>query len=124
MKPLNVTLVMLCMLLAPASALAGEALPELKGSWVAETLDGKPPQPGMKMVMTFIDDSKLQLEATFQGETRKEEVKYSATKDGTIIIYPDPDTNPDGEKATWQIKDKKLHIKTSDGESLVFARPS
>lgn len=120
---ITLPLLALFAILTAAPAMAGEALPELKGSWLAESLDGEAPPPGVSMKMTFIDDAKLKMEVTFQGETKLEEVKYEATKEGKITIYPEPDTNPAGEKATWEIKDKKLVLTTEDNEVLIFKRP-
>jgi hypothetical protein len=117
-------LVMGLALLFPATqAKAGEAIEALKGAWTAETFDGEAPPQGMTMVMTFVDDATLRMEVTFGGETEKEEIKYTATEDGNITIFPEPEEKPEGEKATWQVKaDKKLYIKTAEGETLVFSR--
>ncbi|MFN3166683.1 MAG: hypothetical protein ACE37H_06420 [Phycisphaeraceae bacterium] len=126
MKPKQTLgLLALCLALwVPATkATAGEAIEALKGSWTAETFDGEAPPAGMTMVMTFVDDATLRMEVTFNGETEKEEIKYTATENGDITIFPDPEENPAGEKATWEVKaDKKLYIKTAEGETLVFSR--
>ena len=113
----------LALLLIPASAHAGEALPQLAGTWVAETINGKAPKAPAKLVMTFIDDERLASEITnARGETQKVEIKYRATPDGTIIMYPDPDENPDGEKGTWEIKAGKLHIASADDAKMVLVK--
>ena len=129
MNPLSKTLctsmALLALLLAPANALAGEAIEALKGAWVAETVGGEAPPDGVEMKMTFIDDDTIKLEVTFEGETELEEVRYEATKDGKITIWPEPEKKPEGEKATWEVKkDKKLYIVTEENETLVFARPA
>lgn len=123
LSPLALFAFAFTLILSPMHAHAGEALPELKGAWLAEKMDGNPPPPGVKMVMTFVDDAELKMEVTFQGETQLETVKYKATKDGSITIYPEPETNPEGESAKWEIKEKKLHLTTAEGESLIFKRP-
>lgn len=113
----------LCLVAPALSASAGEALEALKGAWVAETFDGEAPPEGVKMVMTFVDDATLRMDVTFNGENERQEIKYTATADGNITIFPEPDQNPEGEKATWEVKaDKKLYIKTAEGEQLVFTR--
>lgn len=104
------------------TAHAGDALPELKGTWVAESMDGKPPPAGAKMVMKFMDDQKLRFEVTYEGETELETLKYKATKDGKMTIYFDPEKNPKGDKATWKIVDKKLHLTSDVGETLILKR--
>lgn len=116
-------MLVLVILLGPATVLAGEALPQLKGAWDAESLNDKPPEPGVTMTMTFVDDDTIAMEVTFEGETQKEEIRYTATEDGKMTIYPEPDTNPKGEKATWKIVDKKLHLTTAENEVLIFKRP-
>ncbi|MEM9111596.1 MAG: hypothetical protein AAGC72_16420 [Planctomycetota bacterium] len=104
-------------------ASAGEALPELAGMWVAETINGKAPKAPAKLVMTFIDDERLASEVTApNGKTTKVEIKYKATADGTIIMIPKPDDNPEGEKGTWEIKDGKLHIASADDAKMVLVR--
>lgn len=124
MKRNVVSLMLLTLMVAlmPLSASAAEALPELAGKWVAESMDGKAPPPGAKMTMDFKDDKTLRIEASYKGETQFETLKYSATKDGKITIFFEPDKKPEGDKATWSIKDKKLHLKTEDGETLILKR--
>jgi hypothetical protein len=125
MKPTAPLIVLfaLAMLLMPATARAGEAIEALKGAWTAESFDGEAPPEGMKMVLTFVDDSTMRMEMTFAGETHKEEVKYAATKDGKLTIYADPDTKPEGEEAKWQVKaDKKLYITGTEGEVMILKR--
>jgi hypothetical protein len=113
----------LAMLLMPATARAGEAIEALKGAWTAESFDGEAPPEGMKMVLTFVDDSTMRMEMTFAGETHKEEIKYTATKDGKLTVYPEPDTEPEGEEAKWQVKaDKKLYITSDEGEVMILKR--
>ena len=112
------------LLLMPAMANADEALPQLKGTWVAETINGKAPKAPAKLVMTFVDAETLASEVTGpDGKTIKVEIKYKATDDGTIIMIPEPDKNPDGEKGTWAIKGGKLHIASSDDAKMVLVRP-
>lgn len=112
------------LLLMPATANADEALPQLKGTWVAETINGKAPKAPAKLVMTFVSAETLASEVTGpDGKTTKVEIKYKATKDGTIIMIPEPDKNPDGEKGTWKIKGGKLHIASSDDAKMVLVRP-
>jgi len=122
----RITLTLLALLalsLAPVAAYAGEALPQLKGTWVAETIGGTPPKAPAKLVMTFVDDQTLSSEVTgANGKTQKIEIKYSATPDGKLVMIPDPKDNPDGEKGTWEIKDGKLHIASEDGASMVLVR--
>lgn len=115
--------VAIALLLAPAAAQAAEALPQLKGAWVAESYNGEAPDEDMKITMTFVDDKTLRMEITAGGETDKEEVKYTATADGKMTIYPEE--SPEGENAKWKVgDDKKLHITTDEGEVLIFARPA
>ena len=122
-RTLTTTLLALAFLMMPAISHAGEALPQLKGTWVAETINGKEPNAPAKLVMTFIDDSRLASEVTNAGgKTTKVEIKYSATADGTIIMIPEPDKNPEGEKGTWEIKDGKLHIASADDAKMVLVR--
>ena len=116
-------LLALALLLAPATARAGEAIEALKGTWVAESFDGEPAPEGVKMVLTFVDDATLRMEVTLGGETQKQEIKYAATADGKITLYPEPDTAPEGEKATWQVKDdKKLYLTNDQNEVMVLKR--
>ena len=106
------------------AAYAGEALPQLKGTWVAETIGGKPPKAPAKLVMTFVDDQTLRSAVTGRnGKTQEVEIKYAATPDGKLVMIPDPKDNPDGEKGTWEIKDGKLHIASEDGAAMVLVRP-
>ena len=117
------TLLAIALLLTPAITYAGEALPELKGTWVAETINGKEPKAPAKLVMTFIDDSRLASEITnSKGKTQKVEIKYSATADGVIIMIPDPEENPEGEKGSWEVKDGKLTISSADDSKMVLVR--
>lgn len=110
----------LALLLGPTQAEAGDALEELKGAWLVESFDGEAPPQGVSMVITFVDDSTMQMEMTFGSETKKEEIKYSATKDGKITVYPEPETEPEGETGTWEVKaDKKLYITADDGVMLL-----
>lgn len=122
-RRLPTILLALVFLVLPAIAHAGEALPQLKGTWVAETISGKAPKAPAKLVMTFVDDQTLSSEVTnASGKTTKVEIKYNATADGTIIMIPEPDKNPEGEKGTWEIKDGKLHIKAADDAKMVLVR--
>ncbi|MEM9348102.1 MAG: hypothetical protein AAGB26_15950 [Planctomycetota bacterium] len=122
-RTLTTKLLAITLLFMPAAAHAGEALPELAGTWVAETINGKAPKAPAKLVMTFIDDERLASEVTSpNGKTTKVEIKYRATADGTIIMIPKPDDNPEGEKGTWEIKDGKLHIASSDDSKMVLVR--
>lgn len=111
------------LLLTPTHAQAGEAIEALKGAWTAESFDGEAAPEGMKMVLTFVDDAIMRVEITFGGETEKQEIKYTATADGKITIFPDPDNEPKGEEAKWEVKDdKKLHITSAEGEVMVLKR--
>lgn len=122
-RTLTTTLFALAFLLMPAAVHAGDALPELAGTWVAETINGEAPKAPAKLVMTFIDDERLASEITGpDGEITKVEIKYSAKPDGTIIMIPEPEKNPDGEKGTWEIKDGKLHIASTDDASMVLVK--
>lgn len=117
----------LVLALTPGMALADEALPELAGAWVAESMDGEPPPAGAKMVMKFQDAKTLRFEVTYEGETEIETLKYEATKDGDkksgkMTIFFNPEENPDGDKATWKIVDKKLHLTSDVGETLILKR--
>lgn len=117
------TLLTLAFLFSASLAHADEALPQLKGTWVAETINGKAPKAPAKLVMTFIDHERLASEVTApNGKTTKVEIKYSATPDGTITMIPDPEGNPDGEKGTWELKDGKLHIASSDDAKMVLVK--
>jgi len=112
----------LAMLLMPATAQADEAIESLKGAWTAESFNGEAPPPGMKMVMTFVDSDTLRMEVTAGGETHKQEMKYAATEDGQITLYPDPN-NPAGEQGKWEVKaDKKLYITSDEGEVMILKR--
>ncbi|MEO0475802.1 MAG: hypothetical protein AAF085_07515 [Planctomycetota bacterium] len=116
-------LFILALVLMPATANADDALPLLKGSWVAETINGKAPKAPAKLVMTFVDAETLASEVTGpDGKTTKVQIKYKATADGKIIMIPQPDKNPDGEKGTWAIKGGKLHITASDDAKMVLVR--
>lgn len=122
-RTVTTPLIALVLFLLPAVAQAGEALPELKGTWVAETINGKAPKAPAKLVMTFIDDTRLASEVTSpNGKTKKVEIKYAATKDGVITMIPDPEEDPEGEKGTWQIKGGKLHIASGDDAKMVLVR--
>lgn len=118
---LKLSLIVVAMLLLPATVHAGKALPQLAGTWVAETINGKAPKAPAKLVMTFIDDTRLASEVTnASGKTTKVEIKYNATPDGVITMIPEPDENPEGEKGTWAIKDGKLHIASADDAKMVL----
>lgn len=122
-RALTTTLLALAFLLMPAAVHAGDALPQLAGTWVAETINGKAPKAPAKLIMTFIDDARLASEVTQpNGKTTKVEIKYTATADGTIIMYPNPEKNPEGEKGTWEIKDGKLHIASGDDAKMVLVK--
>lgn len=123
-KPIVYLLALVMLLITPAAAHAGDALPELKGAWVVETSKGAPPPEGVTMTMTFEDDSKMIIEASHGDKKNKVEVKYEATKDGKLTIYAEPETKPEGEKATWEIKDQKLHLTNAENEVLVLVRKS
>ncbi len=115
----------LLLLLVAATAQAGEAIESLKGAWVVELSKGAPPPEGVAIVMTFVDDDTLSIEATFKDKTEKKDIKYTATADGKITLFPEPETEPEGEKANWQVKDdKKLYLTNEDGEELVLVRKS
>lgn len=118
-------LFLLTLLVGPTDAQAGEAIEELKGAWVAESFDGEALPPGMSITMTFVDDSTLKLKMSFNGESEEEEFKYKADKDGNITVYDEPEENPEGEKAKWEVKaDKKLYIKGEEGETMILKRPA
>jgi hypothetical protein len=122
-RTLFTTLLAFLFLLMPATAHAGEALPQLAGTWVAETINGKAPKAPAKLVMTFIDDSRLASEVTNPGgKTTKVEIKYAATADGVITMIPEPEEKPEGEKGTWEIKDGKLHIASGEDAKMVLVR--
>lgn len=122
-RTLTTTLLALAFLVMPAAVHAGDALPQLAGTWVAESINGKAPKAPAKLVMTFIDDARLASEVTQpNGKTTKVEIKYSATADGTIIMCPNPEKNPDGEKGTWEIKDGKLTIASADDSTMVLVK--
>ena len=122
-RTLTTTLLAIALLLMPVTAQAGEALPELAGTWVAETINGKAPKAPAKLVMTFIDDTRLASEVTnASGKTTEVAIKYKATSDGVIIMIPEPDENPEGEKGTWQVKDGKLTIASGDDAKMVLVK--
>ncbi len=122
-RTLVTSLLAITFLLMPTVVQAGEALPQLAGTWVAETINDKEPKAPAKLVMTFIDDSRLASEVTSRnGKTTKVEIKYAATADGVIIMIPEPDKNPEGEKGSWEIKDGKLHIASADDAKMVLVR--
>ncbi|MFK7789341.1 MAG: hypothetical protein AB8C95_07630 [Phycisphaeraceae bacterium] len=120
---LTTLLFTIAMLLTPAFVHADEALPQLRGTWVAETINGKAPKAPAKLVMTFVDSDTLSSEVTGpNGKTTKVEIKYSATADGTIIMIPQPKENPEGEKGAWEIKAGKLHIESADDAKMVLVK--
>lgn len=120
---LTTSLFALVMLLTPALVQADQALPQLRGTWVAETINGTAPKAPAKLVMTFVDSETLASEVTGpNGKTTKVEIKYKATADGTITMIPQPDENPEGEKGTWEIKGGKLHIKSADDAKMVLVK--
>ena len=122
-RTLTTTLFTIVFLLMTTTAHAGEALPQLAGTWVAESINGKAPKAPAKLVMTFIDDERLSSEVTQpNGKTTKVEIKYKAAADGTIIMYPEPEKNPEGEKGTWEIKDNKLHIASGEDAKMVLVK--
>jgi|GEM_PF-2310562 len=122
---LNLFLLALMSLLVPATALAEDALPEIKGLWVAESLVGQPLPEGASMSMDFIDASTVRATAVSpDGKKNEQEIRYTATKDGKLTLFPEPDKNPKGEPATWKIENGKLIITSSENETMVFKRPA
>ena len=107
---------------AASTASAGEAIEALRGKWLIESFGEEPTPPNMKFEMEFVDDDTLKMTITFGEESQVEEVRYQATADGKITVYP-PET-PEGEEATWEVKaDKKLYITAEEGV-MVLSRPS
>lgn len=119
------SLFVLALLLGPITAQADKPLEPLKGKWVAQTFNGKPPPNGMTLTMTFLDDKVVGIEVIAGDEVERTEVKYKATAEGSLILYYDEENDPEGTKATWEVKaDKKLYINNDDGDKLIFARPA
>lgn len=105
------------------AALAGEALEALRGVWSVELWDGKPTPEGMSLTFDFVDDDTLKVTFKQGAEEDVQEVRYAATADGKITVYP-PEL-PEGDPATWQVKDDgKLYITTDDGDAMVLKRPA
>lgn len=124
--PLSLVAILVAWLFAPVAVQAepGDAIDPLKGAWVAETFNSKPPPNGMKMTMTFITDALIDMEIIVGDEKEKKSVQYTATQDGKITFFYNREAEPEGSKATWEIKaDKKLYITNEQNEILVFARP-
>lgn len=120
---LTASILAIVVLLTPSLVQADEALPQLRGTWVAESINGKAPKAPAKLVMTFVDSDTLASEVTGpNGKTTKVEIKYSATPDGTITMIPQPKENPEGEKGTWEIKAGKLHIEAADDAKMVLVK--
>lgn len=91
---------------------------ELIGAWNVESFDGQPPDPTVKMTVTFVDEDTMTRGVVLNGEDLgTEEIRYEATDDGTLTLYSDDE--PDGVTLRWEIDDAgKLHlIYEEDGES-------
>jgi hypothetical protein len=109
-------------LFSPATAQAGEALPELKGEWVVETEKGK--ELPFTLTYEFVNDEKLVITLVNKGKTQVSEVAYKANKHGVIKVYDGKigeDGNPD--KGSWEIKDGKLHITTRAMGTVLSRKP-
>jgi len=105
------------------AALAGEALEALRGVWSVEVWDDKPMPEGMSLTFDFIDDDTLKVTFKAGGEEDVQEVRYAATAEGKITVYP-PEM-PDGDPASWEVKDDgKLYITTDEGDAMVLKRPA
>lgn len=104
------------------AARAGEALEALRGVWQVETFDGEAAPAGVTLLFDFVDDDTLKVTFKAEGEEDVQEIRYTATADGKITVYP-PEA-PEGDQATWQVKpDGKLYITTDDGDAMVLKRP-
>lgn len=118
-------LMALMLLMTATTAQAGEALEALRGQWLVDSFDGDAPPPGVSLTFDFVDDATMRV--TYreeEGEPDVEEMRYTATADGTITVFPDPDA-PEGEAATWEVKaDGKLHITSKEGSVMVMSRPA
>lgn len=106
------------------AALAGPALEALAGKWSVETFDGEPAPEGVSLMFEFVDDDTLKVVYKEGDTTDEQELRYAATADGKITVYP-PES-PDGEEAAWQVKDDgKLYITGKEGqETMVLKRPA
>ena len=125
MKSLATTplILALLMLLTPASAFADEPIEPLRGSWRAEQLGDTVPPANVLMYITFIDHENLKMDIIAEEGTEQQFMRYTATAEGAITFYPEPDTNPDGEAYTWAFDDDgKLVMTDEDDEQLIFSR--
>lgn len=131
MKPALTTclVVLLAVLVGPALSRAETAEPiaPLKGTWACETINGTPPQGGMQMTMTFLTDKLLRVEVTVGKEKEDKGVQYKATDNGKragdLTFFYDPQGNPEGSPAKWEVKaDKKLYITNEGGDVLCFKK--
>lgn len=109
--------VTLMMLAAAGSALAAD-VGDLIGAWNVESFDGQPPDPSVKMTVTFVDEDTMTRGVVLNGEDLgTEEIRYEATDDGSITLYSDDE--PDGVTLSWEIDDagKLRLVYEEDGES-------
>jgi len=113
----TLSMVGLLLMTAATSAFAADA-GDLIGAWNVESFDGQPPDPSVKMIVTFVDEDTLTRGVVLNGEDLgTEEIRYEATDDGSITLYSDDE--PDSVTLSWEIDDAgKLHlVYEEDGES-------
>ncbi|MEM1354376.1 MAG: hypothetical protein AAGH88_05780 [Planctomycetota bacterium] len=118
------SLFVLALACAAPSASGAEALEALRGLWVVESFGNEPTPPGVSLTLEFVDDDTLKVVYKQADEADEQEVRYTATADGKITVFP-PEA-PNGEEATWELKDDgKLYIAPDNepGQVMVLKRP-
>lgn len=90
------------------------------GTWIAESVDGKPlTDADGTFSMTFIDSDTVHV----VEEDESAEIMYSATDDGTFSFHPDPDKPDKVMQYAWHIDDQGRLVLKSDEGLVVMKRP-
>jgi len=116
-------LALLLLLLGPASAAhADEPIEALRGSWRAESLAGTIPPPNVFMIITFLDTETVKMDIISPEGSEDNLIRYTATAEGAITFFPEPETNPAGDVYRWEVRDDgKLVMTGANNETLIFA---
>lgn len=117
-------LAMMLSVLGSAPAMAGEALEALAGKWVLVSMEGEPAPAEIRFEMNFVDDDTVQMISPGDEGDEPEvlEMRYLATAEGDITVYPP--NMPEGDKAKWSVDDKgQLVITADDGFTMSLRRP-
>ena len=112
------------LMLTPGTALADEPIEALRGSWRAEQLGDTTPPDGFLMYITFRDHENLIMNIVTDQGSEQTEIRYTATEQGAITFYPNPEDEDESESYNWTVgEDGKLRlVAVGEGITMVFSR--